>query len=696
MDDKRPIFELTAPYAPAGDQPQAIARLTEGVLSGVKHQTLLGVTGSGKTFTVANVIRNVNKPTLVISHNKTLAAQLYAEFKSFFPNNAVEYFVSYFDYYQPEAYIPRTDTYIEKDSSINDEIERLRLSTMSALFSRRDVVVVASVSCIYGIGSKEDYEASVISLRAGAEMTRDHFLRRLVDLQYARNDVEFTRGQFRVRGDTVELCPAGREDALRVEFFGDDIERLTRFEPLTGHKIEPLEAVTIYPGKQFVTPTEKLRPALLAIREELGERIAWFEKNGKLLEAQRVKMRTEYDLEMMEEMGFCSGIENYSRHLAGRAPGSRPCTLFDFFPSDYLLLIDECHATVPQIGGMYEGDRSRKTVLVDYGFRLPSALDNRPLSFEEFQGLQSQTIYLSATPGPRELEWSSGHVIEQIVRPTGLVDPKVTVKPLATQIDDLINECRKRADAKERILVTTLTKRTAEELTDYLREIGINVQYLHSEIDAIERVEILRALRKGEFDVLVGINLLREGIDLPEVSLVAIHDADKEGYLRSATSLTQTAGRAARHLHGEVILYADVMTQSIRKFLAVSEYRRNKQLAHNVEHHITPRSVSRAVEESLSTRRDVSHRADVLLAESGVDIDIHQTIKELEEEMLGAANNLEFEKAALLRDQIRELKHTLDGGAQPPAGQTRRSKPLAYPKARRRSGARPGHGGTPF
>ncbi|MGO8677408.1 MAG: excinuclease ABC subunit UvrB [Limisphaerales bacterium] len=696
MDDKRPIFELTAPYAPAGDQPQAIARLTEGVLSGVKHQTLLGVTGSGKTFTVANVIRNVNKPTLVISHNKTLAAQLYAEFKGFFPNNAVEYFVSYFDYYQPEAYIPRTDTYIEKDSSINDEIERLRLSTMSALFSRRDVVVVASVSCIYGIGSKEDYEASVISLRAGAEMTRDHFLRRLVDLQYARNDVEFTRGQFRVRGDTVELCPAGREDALRVEFFGDDIERLTRFEPLTGHKIEPLEAVTIYPGKQFVTPTEKLRPALLAIREELGERIAWFEKNGKLLEAQRVKMRTEYDLEMMEEMGFCSGIENYSRHLAGRAPGSRPCTLFDFFPSDYLLLIDECHATVPQIGGMYEGDRSRKTVLVDYGFRLPSALDNRPLSFEEFQGLQSQTIYLSATPGPRELEWSSGHVIEQIVRPTGLVDPKVTVKPLATQIDDLINECRKRADAKERILVTTLTKRTAEELTDYLREIGINVQYLHSEIDAIERVEILRALRKGEFDVLVGINLLREGLDLPEVSLVAILDADKEGYLRSATSLTQTAGRAARHLHGEVILYADVMTQSIRKFLAVSEYRRNKQLAHNVEHHITPRSVSRAVEESLSTRRDVSHRADALLAESGVDIDIHQTIKELEEEMLGAANNLEFEKAALLRDQIRELKHTLDGGAQPPAGQTRRSKPLAYPKARRRSGARPGRGGRPF
>ena len=512
------MFELVAPYQPAGDQPQAIAKLTEGLLAGAKHQVLLGVTGSGKTFTVANVIRNVNRPTLVISHNKTLAAQLYAEFKGFFPNNAVEYFVSYFDYYQPEAYIPRTDTFIEKDSSINDEIERLRLSTMSSLFARRDVIVVASVSCIYGIGSKEDYEAMVIPIRAGLEMGRDHFLHRLVDLQYTRNDIEFTRGQFRVRGDTVELCPAGREDALRVEFFGDQIERITRFEPLTGHKLESLEAVTIYPGKQFVTPAAKLRPAVLAIREELGERIAWFEKHGKLLEAQRIKMRTEYDLEMMEEMGFCSGIENYSRHIAGRPPGSRPCTLFDFFPKDYLLVIDESHATVPQIGGMYEGDRSRKTVLVEYGFRLPSALDNRPLSFEEFQGLQNQVIYASATPGARELEWArqSGGgrclgagqrptgVAELVVRPTGLVDPKITLKPLTGQIDDLINECRQRAEAKERVLVTTLTKRTAEELTDYLREIGINVQYLHSEIGAIERVEILRSLRKGEFDVLVG------------------------------------------------------------------------------------------------------------------------------------------------------------------------------------------------
>ncbi len=679
------MFELVAPYQPAGDQPEAIAKLKEGLRSGARHQTLLGVTGSGKTFTVANVIRNVDRPTLVISHNKTLAAQLYAEFKGFFPNNAVEYFVSYFDYYQPEAYIPRTDTFIEKDSSINEEIERLRLSTMSALFSRRDVVVVASVSCIYGIGSKEDYEAMVITIRAGQEMPRDHFLHRLVDLQYNRNDIEFTRGQFRVRGDTVELCPAGREDALRVEFFGDQIERITRFEPLTGHKLEGLEVVTVYPGKQFVTPLEKLRPALLAIREELGERIAWFEKHGKLLEAQRIKMRTEYDLEMMEEMGFCSGIENYSRHLAGRPAGSRPCTLLDFFPKDYLLVIDESHATVPQIGGMYAGDRSRKTVLVDYGFRLPSALDNRPLAFEEFQSLQGQTIYVSATPGPRELEWCEGRVIEQIVRPTGLVDPKVVVKPLTGQIDDLINECRKRADAKERVLVTTLTKRTAEELTDYLREIGINVQYLHSEIDAIERVEILRSLRKGEFDVLVGINLLREGLDLPEVSLVAILDADKEGYLRSATSLIQTAGRAARHLNGEVILYADVRTQSIQKFLAVTEHRRNKQLAYNVQHNITPRSVSRAVEESLSSHRAVAEQAHAVLSESGVDIDLNETIRELEEEMLAAANNLEFEKAALLRDQIRELKRAVDGSV--PARVTP-AQPVSYRKGGKARSAR--------
>ena len=676
------MFELVSPYEPAGDQPQAIAKLTEGILSRAKHQVLLGVTGSGKTFTIANVIKNVSKPTLVISHNKTLAAQLYAEFKGFFPHNAVEYFVSYFDYYQPEAYIPRTDTYIEKDSSVNDEIERLRLSTMSSLFSRNDVVVVASVSCIYGIGSKEDYEAMVIAVRAGMEMTREHLLHRQVDLQYTRNDIEFSRGQFRVRGDTVEICPAGREDGLRIEFFGDQIDRITRFEPLTGEKLEALPAVTVYPGKQFVTPAEKLRPALLAIREELSQRIAEFEKQGKLLEAQRLKMRTEYDLEMMEEMGFCSGIENYSRHLSRRAPGSRPCTLFDFFPKDYLLVIDESHATIPQIGGMYEGDRSRKTVLVEHGFRLPSALDNRPLNFEEFQALQSQTLYASATPSSREVQWAAGRVVELVVRPTGLVDPKVTLKPLSGQIDDLINECRKRADAKERVLVTTLTKRTAEELTDYLREIGINVQYLHSEIDAIQRVEVLRSLRKGEFDVLVGINLLREGLDLPEVSLVAILDADKEGFLRSETSLIQTAGRAARHLNGEVILYADIKTQSIQRFLAVADYRRQKQLAFNRDHGITPRSVVRAVEESLSSYRQTAGRAQALLNESGRDIDLNDTIRELEEEMVAAANNLEFEKAALLRDQVRELKRTLAG--------SKPSKPVSYAKPGRQRGTREG------
>ena len=522
-----PVFQLVSDYEPAGDQPQAIAKLTAGIVSGAKHQTLLGVTGSGKTFTVANVIRNVDKPTLVISHNKTLAAQLYAEFKSFFPHNAVEYFVSYFDYYQPEAYIPRTDTFIEKDSSRNEEIERLRLSTMSSLFSRRDVIVIASVSCIYGIGSREDYEEMIIPIRAGLQLSREIFLSRLIDLQYERNDITFERGNFRVRGDTVELRPAGREDGLRIEFFGEEIERITRFEPLTGNKIETLDAAVVFPAKQFVTTNDKMKRAILTIREELGTRIMEFERSGKLLEAQRIKQRTEFDLEMMEEMGVCSGIENYSRHISGRPPGSQPNTLFDFLPDDYLLVIDESHATVPQIGGMFEGDKSRKTVLVDHGFRLPSALDNRPLNFLEFQSMQNQTIYVSATPAPRELGWSQGHVAELVVRPTGLIDPTITLKPLKGQIDDLLEEVRKRADKKERTLVTTLTKRTAEELTDYLRDIGVRVQYLHSEIDAIERVEILRSLRKGEFDVLVGINLLREGLDLPEVSLVAILDADK-------------------------------------------------------------------------------------------------------------------------------------------------------------------------
>lgn len=733
------MFELVSPFQPAGDQPQAIVKLTEALRAGAKHQVLLGVTGSGKTFTVANVIAQLNRPTLVLSHNKTLAAQLYAEFKSFFPRNAVEYFVSYFDYYQPEAYIPRTDTFIEKDSAVNEAIERMRLSTMSALFARRDVVVVASVSCIYGIGSKEDYEAMVIPLKVGLAIGRDTLLARMVDLQYTRNDIEFTRGQFRVRGDVVEICPAYSEDALRIEFFGDEIERITRFDPLTGHKLDDLPDVTIFPGKQFVTPSEKMKPALLSIREELGERIAWFEKNGKILEAQRIKMRTEYDLEMMEEMGFCSGIENYSRHIAGRPPGSRPSTLLDFFPKDYLLVIDESHATVPQIGGMYAGDRSRKTVLVDFGFRLPSALDNRPLNFQEFQAFQGQTIYVSATPSPQELEWarqssaaatvqpggptvefpeptddkheppphpdsstspatrsqSAIHnpqsaidlpgVVELIVRPTGLIDPRITLKPLKGQIDDLIEEARKRVELKERVLVTTLTKRTAEELTDYLRDIGINVRYLHSEIDAIERVEILRSLRKGEFDVLVGINLLREGLDLPEVSLVAILDADKEGYLRSATSLIQTAGRAARHLNGEVILYADVKTQSIRKFLAVSEYRREKQLAYNQEHGITPRSVIRAIEDSLSSDSTMKQQAASVLSEAVANFDVTETIRELETEMLAAANNLEFEKAALLRDQVNELKRQFGQAAGPAkAIATKVATTASYRKGKRR------------
>ena len=585
------MFQLVSDYQPAGDQPQAIAKLTNGIVSGAKHQTLLGVTGSGKTFTVANVIKNVDKPTLVISHNKTLAAQLYAEFKSFFPHNAVEYFVSYFDYYQPEAYIPRTDTFIEKDSSRNEEIERLRLSTMSSLFSRRDVIVVASVSCIYGIGSKEDYEEMIIPMRVGSTISREQFLSRLISLQYERNDITFERGNFRVRGDTVEVRPAGREDGLRVEFFGDEIERITRFEPLTGNKIELLDGVVVFPAKQFVTTENKMRNAILTIREELGDRINLFERSGKLLEAQRIKQRTEFDLEMMEEMGVCSGIENYSRHISGRPPGSQPNTLFDFLPDDYLLVIDESHATVPQIGGMYEGDKSRKTVLVEHGFRLPSALDNRPLNFLEFQSMQNQTIYVSATPAPRELGWSQGHVAELVVRPTGLIDPTITLKPLKGQIDDLLEEVRKRADKKERTLVTTLTKRTAEELTDYLRDIGVRVQYLHSEIDAIERVEILRSLRKGEFDVLVGINLLREGLDLPEVSLVAILDADKEGFLRSETSLIQTAGRAARHLNGEVILVCrrdDAEHQEISRRHQISPLNTDR-LQRRPQHHAAQR-----------------------------------------------------------------------------------------------------------
>ena len=654
------MFELHQPYPPDGDQPGAIAQLSAGLENDLPHQVLLGVTGSGKTYTLANVISKIDRPTLVISHNKTLAAQLYAEFKGFFPNNAVEYFISYFDYYQPEAYIARTDTFIEKDSSVNEDIERMRLATMSSLLTRRDVLVVASVSCIYGIGNREDYESLMLPLIKGLEIGREPLLSRLVDLQYTRNDIAFERGQFRVRGDTVDIRPAQTEDGIRVEFFGEEIDRIQRFDPLTGNTLETLGSVTIFPGKQFVTQTDKIKAAMKTIRTELREQIQYFEKEKKLLEAQRIKMRTEYDLEMMEELGYCSGIENYSRHISQRPPGSKPNTLMDFFPEDFLLVIDECHATLPQIRGMYAGDRSRKTVLVEHGFRLPSALDNRPLNFEEFQGHQYQTIYVSATPSEQELGWSQSNIAEQIVRPTGLVDPVITLKPLKGQIDDLIEECHRRVESKERILVTTLTKRTAEELTDYLREIGINVRYLHSEIGALERVDILRALRKGEFDVLVGINLLREGLDLPEVSLVAILDADKEGFLRSTTSLIQTAGRAARHLNGQVFLYADVITKSIKEFMTISQYRREKQLAHNQKHNITPRSVSRAVEESLGSRQDATDKATVLLRDARGEFDVTETIRELEQEMLNAAENLEFEKAAHLRDQVKMLKKELE------------------------------------
>lgn len=687
-------FQLSSPHAPCGDQGQAIEKLTRSLEAGNRHQTLLGVTGSGKTFTAANVIRNLNRPTLIISHNKTLAAQLYSEFKQFFPDNAVEYFVSYFDYYQPEAYIPRTDTYIEKDSAINEEIERLRLSATSSLLSRRDVLIVASVSCIYGLASPEDYQQMLLPLKAGEDMSREALLGRLVDLLYERNDIGFARGKFRVRGDVVEVHPANfDEEAVRVEFFGDTIDRLSLFHPLTGQAIKSLPGLTIFPAKQFVTPQDKLRRALGTIRTELEERLAELESQGKLLESQRLKIRTEFDLEMMEEMGFCSGIENYSRHLSGRLPGSRPFTLLDFFPRDFLCIIDESHASIPQIGGMYAGDRSRKQVLVNHGFRLPSALDNRPLNFSEFMGMTNQILYMSATPGDFELRNSHvgnhaffpavdtanrlsieesanllararGHfdvsvpgaplIAEQIIRPTGLLDPLITVRPLANQIDETIELCRQRIEKGQRILVTTLTKRTAEDLSDYLRDIGLKVRYLHSDIDTIERVEILRALRAGEFDILVGINLLREGLDLPEVSLVCILDADKEGYLRSQTSLIQTAGRAARHVDGEVALFADTMTGSIRALLEISDSRRQRQLEYNEKHGITPRSVQRAVQESLHVILRSKPDETARVAES--NLSLSDLLSELNQEMEEASSALEFERAALLRDQILELK----------------------------------------
>ncbi len=647
-------FQLVSKYKPRGDQPSAIKALTDSLVAGNRFQTLLGVTGSGKTFTMANVIQVLDRPTLVVSHNKTLAAQLFSEFKQFFPHNAVEYFVSYYDYYQPEAYIPQTDTYIEKDSSVNEQLEKLRLSATSSLLSRRDVVVVASVSCIYGLGSPEDYHEMMALVKVDDPIGRDDLLRKLVDMQYNRNDIEFTRGNFRVRGDTVEVCPSYTEDAVRIQFDGDRVEQLSQFEPLTGKKLADLGTVSIYPAKHWVTPYEKIVRAVDGIKAEMVERVAWFEQNNKLLEAQRIHSRTMYDLEMLKEMGFCSGIENYTRHLSGRAPGERPGVLIDFFPKDFLLIVDESHVTVPQIGGMSAGDRSRKTTLVEHGFRLPSALDNRPLTATEFESMIHQCIFVSATPGATELG-KSAVVAEQIIRPTGLVDPPVTVKPLKGQIDDLIEECRKRAEKHERILVTTLTKRTSEDLTDYLKEVGLRVKYLHSEIDAIERVEVLRGLRAHDFDVLVGINLLREGLDLPEVSLVAILDADKEGFLRSATSLIQTAGRAARHINAEVILYADVMTDSIKKFIATTEYRRTKQLAYNQEHHITPKTVKRELQLSLAELTQAREVEASVVREGKGGYRTVEILRELEAEMIEAAENLQFEKAAILRDQIAEL-----------------------------------------
>ncbi len=647
------LFKLNSEYQPTGDQPQAIEQLVASIRAGHRDQTLLGVTGSGKTFTMANVIARCERPTLIISHNKTLAAQLYSEFKNFFPENAVEYFVSYYDYYQPEAYVPSSDTYIEKDSSINEEIERMRIATTSSLVSRRDVIVIASVSCIYGLGNPEDFTALRIPLRRGVELGRNVLLEKLVDNLYERNDYELKRGRFRVRGDVVDIMPAYSEQGVRAEFFGDTVEALSEFDPLTGEVIRTLDQFDLYPANQYVTTRGKLEPAIAAIKAELEERVAFFEKNGQYLEAQRIRMRTNYDLEMLQEMGFCSGIENYSRHLTGRKAGDRPFCLIDFFPKDFLLMIDESHVTVPQIGAMYNGDLARKQTLVNFGFRLPSALDNRPQSFKEFEQVTGQTLYVSATPAEFELKKSSV-VAEQLIRPTGLVDPEITIRPTKGQVEDLIGEVKRAAEAGERVLVTTLTKRLSEDLTTYLREAKVRVEYLHSDIDAIERVEILRNLRLGNFDVLIGINLLREGLDLPEVALVAILDADKEGFLRSRTSLIQTAGRAARHEKGRVIFYADTITGSIRETLDAVAYRREKQLAYNQAHGITPRSVKRTAQASLHTYDGSGDREELAVAESGDDVTA--VIAELEEEMQEASGRLEFERAAVLRDQINSLR----------------------------------------
>jgi len=657
-----PEFQLRAPYQPTGDQPEAIQKLLAGIERGDRHHVVLGATGTGKTFTIANVIARLKRPVLVMAHNKTLAAQLYAEFKDFFPDNAVEYFVSYYDYYQPEAYVPRHDLYIEKETEINEDIERLRLSTTASVLSRRDVIVVASVSCIYGIGSPEAYGRVVLNLEVGTAYRRNAVLRQLVESQYERNDMELRPGTFRVRGDTLEIIPAYQEHGLRIGFFGDEVERIAEFDPVTAEILAERESVAIYPAKHFITEGEKLKQALTAIEDELAEHLSALKAKEKLLEAQRLEQRTRYDLEMLREVGYCAGIENYSRHLDQRPAGSPPWTLIDYFPPDYLLVIDESHMTVPQIRGMFGGDRSRKEVLVEYGFRLPSALDNRPLSFEEFEARTGQIIYTSATPGPYELERAS-QVVDQIIRPTGLVDPQVEVRPVEGQIDNLVGEIRRRVEVGQRALVTTLTKRMAEDLSDYLLELGIKVHYLHSEIDTIERVGILRDLRLGVYDVVVGINLLREGLDLPEVSLVAILDADKEGFLRSDTSLIQTIGRAARHVNGKVIMYAERITESMSRALSETERRREKQTAFNRAHGIEPVSIVKAIRDL--TDQMAAHAEEepgpgrgYAPAQMPRD-ELSRLIKELERQMRSAAEGLEFEKAASLRDQIFELREVL-------------------------------------
>ena len=648
-------FELVSPYKPSGDQPQAIDKLVEGIEKGYRDQTLLGVTGSGKTFTMANIIARMNRPTLILAHNKILAAQLCSEFKEFFPNNAVEYFVSYYDYYQPEAYIPSTDAYIEKDSAINDEIDKLRHSATLALAERRDVIIVASVSCIYSLGAPEEYRNNVISLRKGMEMSREELLGRLVSIQYERNDVNFVRNKFRVRGDVVEIFPAGSsENAIRVEFFGDEIDRISEIQVVTGNIISTLAHTAIYPASHYVVSKAHLHEAVQEIQKELDERVKWFEEQGKLVEAQRIKQRTLYDIEMLEEIGFCKGIENYSRILAGRAPGSVPYTLLDHFPKDYLLFVDESHVSLPQVRGMSAGDRGRKSVLVDYGFRLPSAFDNRPLNFDEFDSKINQAIYVSATPGPIERE-KSAQIVEQVIRPTGLVDPEIIVKPVAGQIEDLLSEINIRAEKNERVLVTTLTKKMAEDLTTYLQGMGVRVKYLHHDIDTIERMEIIRDLRLGEFDVLVGINLLREGLDIPEVSLVAILDADKEGFLRSESSLIQTIGRAARNAEGKVIMYADSVTGSMERAITETNRRRELQLAYNKEHGIVPKTIIKDIRDviEISSKAEVDDKAaKKKMSKKEKD----ELIAKLTAQMKEAAKLLEFEHAAYLRDKINELK----------------------------------------